>query len=448
MIALSKSKLIPALVALLPCACNPTQADPDGDGGSAAPTTDAPTTDPPTTDPSPPDDPTTDSPTTGPAFECGNAVIEAGEECDGPELAGKQCADLDPAYTGGALACGGSCTLDASACTLAPDVAKVVLNELTSKPVPSGMYAGPGDAIELHNVGKQPADLSGWKLSDDPTFPPERTYVFPPGSALAPGEFRVLVALDEETLAGDYPFGISDNLVETITLVDAADGIVDSVVVDGYKAAVSYCRVPDGLGPWAQCEQTFGAANELAATACGNGELEDAEQCDGSVGGDTCQSLGLGYDGGALACTGKCTFDVSACTTTSTLVINELESTADQIELFNAGGPIDLSGYALTDEAVGPGYDPALDAMALVFPKGTMLGKSAYLVVSQGMEPGQHPFGLAAKGDRVTLIKPDKTIADQVTYGDQQAAISYCRQPNGPGGAWTADCVPTLGAEN
>ena len=29
-----------------------------------------------------------------------------------------------------------------------------------------------------------------------------------------------------------------------------------------------------------------------------------------------------------------------------------------------------------------------------------------------------------------------------------EAALSYCRLPDGPDGAWTIDCIPTFGAAN
>jgi len=47
------------------------------------------------------------------------------------------------------------------------------------------------DWIELYNAGSQPADLSGWSLSDDPDWPSQ--WVFPP-VVLAPGEFLVVFA--------------------------------------------------------------------------------------------------------------------------------------------------------------------------------------------------------------------------------------------------------------
>lgn len=422
-------------------ACNPpAPADTDGGGGTTGGAGSS------SSDPG-----STGAPTTGaPAADCGNDKLEDGEECDGADLGGKQCADIDPAFTDGALVCGDSCTLDASGCTVKPGAALVKLNEVTSKPVASGPYAGPHDAIELYNAGGTEADLSGWVLSDDPTFPIDRTYTFPAGTTLAPGAFLVLVSYDDATMTGDYPFGISDNTVETLTLAGSGGLIIDTVEVDGYKAQVSYCRLPDGTGAWDQCEQTFGAANMLAATACGNGKLEAPEQCDGDdLGGADCAGLGLGYSGGTLACTPKCAFDTLGCTTSSTLVLNELESTADNIELFNAGkAAVDLSGWILTDDKVDANYDPQLDTAELQFAPGTSIAAGAYLVVEPGVFTNQHPFGLGAKGDTVTLLKPDLTILDQVTYGADEAVVSYCRKPNGPGGAWTADCVPTMGGAN
>lgn len=50
---------------------------------------------------------------TGPV--CGDGMIEAPEECEGADLAGKDCAMLG--FTGGALACAANCIFDKSQCT-------------------------------------------------------------------------------------------------------------------------------------------------------------------------------------------------------------------------------------------------------------------------------------------------------------------------------------------
>lgn len=386
------------------------------------------------------------------AGECGNATRDGDEECDGSDLGGLACTDVSPAYDGGTLACGASCTFDASGCTIAPGTALVTLNELTSDSVLEGTYAGPNDAIELFNAGTADADISGWKLSDDPTLPDAKTYTFPSGTSLAAGEFLVLVSYDATAMTGDFPFGVSNNKTETITLADGDATVIDAVTVDGYLARKSYCRLPDGSGAWAQCEQTFGAVNTAATTACGNGVVEDGEACDSAdLAGNTCAGLELGYTGGVLVCSPTCKLDASSCTTTSDLVINELESTNDDIELFNGGdADVDMSGWILTDAKVDASYDATVDDAELVFADGTTLAAGDYLVVALGVGAGQHPFGLDTQGDTVTLVDPGPplTIIDQVTYEDGAAMTSYCRQPNGPGGLWMADCTPSMGDAN
>lgn len=382
---------------------------------------------------------------------CGDGQVGAGEVCDGDDLDGKQCADIDAALLGGALACAADCaSFDASGCDVDPGAALVAINEVTSKGATDGPYAGMGDAIELVNVGGEAADLSGWQLSDDPTLPPEKTYVFPPGTTLAPGGFRVLVTFDEALMTGDFPFGVSDDKEETLTLADPDGNAMDVLTLAGAAAVVSYCRLPDGTGDWQTCDATFGASNVVASSTCGDGEIGGVEQCDGDdLGEQTCVGLDLGFTGGALACSDACTFDASMCVSDSPVVINELESTEDQIELYNAGNaPIDLSGWIVTDDAVDQDYDPAADLEKLVFAAQTSLAAKQFLVVAKGTRPGQHPFGLGTDGDTVTLLQPNLTVVDQVTYGLDEAASSYCRLPDGPGGAWTVDCAPTLGAPN
>ena len=46
---------------------------------------------------------------------CGNGILNSGEQCDGTTLGGETC--LTRGFTGGTLACTGSCTFDTSGCT-------------------------------------------------------------------------------------------------------------------------------------------------------------------------------------------------------------------------------------------------------------------------------------------------------------------------------------------
>ncbi|MEZ4382416.1 MAG: hypothetical protein R3A79_13780 [Nannocystaceae bacterium] len=53
------------------------------------------------------------------AGACGDGVLDDGEACDGDELGGQTCADLD--FDGGALGCAPDCAFDTSACTTCGD---------------------------------------------------------------------------------------------------------------------------------------------------------------------------------------------------------------------------------------------------------------------------------------------------------------------------------------
>jgi hypothetical protein len=63
----------------------------------------------------------------------------------------------------------------------------------------------------------------------------------------------------------------------------------------------------------ADCSQVFEGNCQVAPT-CGNGVLDQGETCDGNnLGGQTC--IGLGFDGGTLACNqGSCIYNTSGCT--------------------------------------------------------------------------------------------------------------------------------------
>ena len=79
---------------------------------------------------------------------------------------------------------------------------------------------------------------------------------------------------------------------------------------DGDLECTSECRM-DTSG--CTGNGTGNNANSGGQSVCGNGVLEDGEECDGSdLGGATCQSMGF-TGGGELSCTASCTLDTSGC---------------------------------------------------------------------------------------------------------------------------------------
>ncbi|MGK0360770.1 MAG: hypothetical protein ACI9U2_003084 [Bradymonadia bacterium] len=180
-----------------------------------------------------------------PPGRCGDDIIDGDERCDGDDLSGLTCVDLD--FARGVLGCDADCDgFDTRDCVMAMPV--VMLNEMTS----SG-----DDAIELHNAGDAPADLSGWAIADDgydaaDSETHDRLHML--DGALAPGAYRVLIK------GVDHTFGLGED--DGVRLFDAEGRIVDQTAWAGDAAAITWCRQPDATGQFMACETaTFGAPN-------------------------------------------------------------------------------------------------------------------------------------------------------------------------------------------
>ena len=127
---------------------------------------------------------------------------------------------------------------------VALSLATVVLNEVSSQD---------GDQIEFFNHGAESVDLSGWSYSDQ-TRLPTHTFVFPAGTEIGPGEFLVM----SREQAHDFGLGRDDAVV----LFDAEGLVVDEADWADGEALISYCRYPNGTGPWTACDtRTMGWAN-------------------------------------------------------------------------------------------------------------------------------------------------------------------------------------------
>lgn len=141
-------------------------------------------------------------------------------------------------------------------------------------------------------------------------------------------------------------------------------------------------------------------------------------------------------------------------TTDKTVVINELMPTNstipdqskeydDWIELYNMSpGTVDLSGYFLTDDRK--------NLTRWTIPDGTKIGPGEFLIIwadQDTIQPGLHAnFKLSADGEEVLLVKPDRTIADEVKFRPQKKELTFARNPDGTGKfAWQN---PTPGKSN
>lgn len=117
----------------------------------------------------------------------------------------------------------------------------------------------------------------------------------------------------------------------------------------------------------------------------------------------------------------------------------------DWIELYNASGQAaDLGGAYLTDDFGKP--------KRWRIPVGTTLAPGAFLLVwADGADTTARAFHtnfkLSGSGERVGLFDAAGAVLDTVTFGAQQADVSYGRHPDG-GAAFAFFEKPTPGASN
>ena len=250
----------------------------------------------------------------------------------------------------------------------------------TAVPV-NGKYP---DLIELHNPGASAVDLTGMSLSDDPNTPTK--FVFPPGSAMAAGQYLVLYADNASTPAGHHlGFGLNQE-GEAVYLYDAGGRTLDAVMFGPQVADHSIGRLADGS--WTLCVPTFGAANVAAVTG-------DAHK--------------LKINEWLTAA-----FDVYA---------------SDFLELYNPDTrPVSLGGCYLSSV---PGGAPDQHQLAAL----SFIAASGYVVFQTDASPtfgATHlNFKLNADRGEIGLFDTSLKMIDYVLYGPQRTDVPQGRSPNG-----------------
>jgi len=280
--------------------------------------------------------------------ECGNDIVELGEECDGTSLNGKTCSDLG--FNDGTLACAATCVFDTSDCTAVPaewtctpgfygdsfcdcgcGVIDIDCSDNTSTVCTycndSGSCAegsdcsaiNPGDnsiclATECgNNIVESGEECDGTSLNgktcsdlgfNDGTLACAATCVFDTSACTG-------TAVPAEWTCNSGFYAANDGC-------DCGCGAIDPDCADETSASCLYCNGSGSCTGGAGCDIINPDNNSICSitSECGNNIIEDGEVCDGtSLNAQTCSDLG--YTGGTLACTVACIFDTSACTGTA-----------------------------------------------------------------------------------------------------------------------------------
>jgi len=293
----------------------------------------------------------------------------------------------------------------------------VRLNEIVSVNT-SSMTDEAGDAdpwVEIHNLGPGPVNLSGMYLSDSSGTPTKWAL---PSRTLADGEMLV-IWLDGESSEGathaNFRISAAGGSLFLYNSASGAQTLLDSVQFPELAAGRSYIRLGNSGTRWASTNLVT-PARENPATG------------------------------------------VDASTTPVALRINEFladnkttlvnpgkaDAWDDWLEIYNAGDTeIDMSGMYLTDNLANP--------TKYRVPDGVKIAAKGYLLFWADEETQLGPlhtnFKLGASGEEIGLFHTDgATRIDSITFGQQQADVSYGRSTDGAD-TWIAQ-KPTPGKAN
>lgn len=199
---------------------------------------------------------------------CGNGVLEAGETCDGSELAGQDCISFG--WFMGTLSCTTDCDYDVSGCVGGgPDCGNWVVE-----------WGEQCDTNDLGGGSCETIGMSPGTLACKPDCTYDKAGC---GSAASCGN----------------------------GLIDGVEGVEEC---DGADFADKTCESLGHMGGLLACGSNC-VLDESGCTDpdCGNGVREPGEQCDGDdVGPEDCVTFG--HVAGDLGCTAQCIIDDSGCT--------------------------------------------------------------------------------------------------------------------------------------
>ena len=197
--------------------------------------------------------------------DCGDSTIVGGELCDGANYGGNDCTTVAGGFTGGTLACNGTCDgWNTSSCT---------------SYVCGNSSIEPGEDCDLANLGGQDCTDRG----------------FSAGTLACDGSCNWDVS-------GCFDYVCGNNSIEPGEDCDNSNlgGQNCTTVPGGFTGGTLACNA--GSCDW----------NVSGCWTCGDGDINTGEQCDDTnVGGQDCTSLGLGT--GSVTCNANCTFNTSLC---------------------------------------------------------------------------------------------------------------------------------------
>lgn len=275
------------------------------------------------------------------------------------------------------------------------------------------------DWVELHNVGENAVDLTGWALSDREDEP---RWFFPSGTIL-PADGYILIYCPGKNapkgLSSLYSnFGLKAG-EEKVVLSTGNNQVVDQIDLPIVGEDASWGRNPENLREWIEfADPTPGFVN----TAEGRAEYEKTIVIEES----SAQISELQGNN-------------------RTTIFAKDGDRPDWIELYNEGAQtVDLSGYGLSDDESKP--------MKWRFPDGTNIQPNQYLIVfASGDESSSSSdelhcnFKVSSFEGSLRLSNKRGQLIDSVSYDEIPVDASYARMSDG---SWKVMMQGTPGFSN
>ncbi|MBN2724737.1 MAG: hypothetical protein JXR95_11760 [Deltaproteobacteria bacterium] len=206
---------------------------------------------------------------------CGDGSIGEGEECDGTNIGGNDCTTIGEGFSGGVLGCTSSCMFDTAGCNNTSDCGNGILDD--------------GEECDLDEFDGADCISEGYTA----------------GTLSCNADCTI-----NTTGCSNETEWTCDSTYYGDGECDCGCGVIDS---DCDGAGIEYCmynnctdpEIPDETSNWLCVMEEY----------CGDGIAQAGEDCDGTdLGGDDCTDVSASYVGGTLSCNEDCTFNVTACT--------------------------------------------------------------------------------------------------------------------------------------
>ncbi len=243
---------------------------------------------------------------------CGDELVDPGEQCDGANLASATCETLGHYNTGGTLSCQADCTFDRTDCGGRCGDAEI--------------QDGDGEECDGVNFGDQSCTTFGYHGGYLVCTSSCTIDVSVCGDAGACGDGIIQDNYGEECDGEALDGASCESLGYTSGTLLCSDGCLfdtvacQSVCGNGLLETTEACddqNTEPGDGCDAACGQEEGwdctaGSPSVCTPICGDGLIVGDEDCEGAdLGGMTCGALG--FSGGVLACDGQCRFTTGGC---------------------------------------------------------------------------------------------------------------------------------------